>query len=67
MKCDLDSSVPDWIIDHPKTERIFDELEIDKCCQGTSLESHCQKLALNAEEVLARLLSAIQVSTHDNE
>ena len=28
-ECDLDTSVPDWVIDHPETLAVFQELGID--------------------------------------
>ncbi len=27
-ECDLDTSVPDWVIDHPETLTVFQELGI---------------------------------------
>ena len=35
-ECDLDTSVPDWVIDHPETLSVFQELGIDTCCGGKS-------------------------------
>lgn len=29
MDCDLDTTVPDWIIEHPQVQAVFDELGID--------------------------------------
>jgi len=34
MTCDLDTAVPDWVIEHPETLSLFQNLEIDYCCGG---------------------------------
>ena len=54
--CDLDTSVPDWIIEHPGTLPVFQELGIDTSCGGKSLGYLCLQRGLNAEEVLATLV-----------
>ena len=59
--CDLDTSVPDWIIEHPKTLAVFQELGIDYSCGGKSLGYLCLQLGLNADAVLARLLQFLEV------
>lgn len=56
---DLDTSIPDWIIDYPQTAKVFDALRIDASCQGKSLEYVCQQHGLVPERVLQRLLQAI--------
>lgn len=56
MNCDLDTSVPDWIIDYPATELVFKELGIDTSCAGKSLEYVCRQHGLNPKDVLGRLL-----------
>ncbi|PQO30766.1 hypothetical protein C5Y96_15015 [Blastopirellula marina] len=53
--CDLETSVPDWIIDHPETIGVFQELGIDYSCGGKSLKYLCEKEGLDAKEVLKRL------------
>ena len=53
--CDLDTSVPDWVIDHPETLAVFEDLGIDCSCGGKSLAYLCQERGLDAEAVLARL------------
>jgi hypothetical protein len=46
MDCvDLDSSVPDWLIEHPGLLALFQELGIDYCCGGKSLRTACRKFA----------------------
>ena len=53
--CDFDTSVPDWIIEHPETLAVFQELGIDSSCGGKSLAYACGQRGLNAEVVLAKL------------
>ncbi|UUO07813.1 DUF542 domain-containing protein [Blastopirellula sp. J2-11] len=57
--CSLETSVPDWVIDHPETLTVFQELEIDYCCGGKSLEFACQEQGLNEHEVLRKLSKLI--------
>lgn len=59
MNCDLDTSVPDWIIDHPQSEAVFRELRIDIGCGGKSLRYLCQQNGLDPGATLQRLLLAI--------
>jgi len=33
--CDLDTSVPDWIIEHPETLTVFLDFGIDYSCGGS--------------------------------
>lgn len=60
--CDLDTSVPDWVIDHPETLAVFQELGIDTCCGGKSLGFACRQQGLDAEVVLAQLLRRLDAS-----
>ena len=52
---DLDASIVDWVIDHPASVAIFEQLGIDYCCGGKSLRYACRERGLDAEVVLARL------------
>ena len=52
---DLDSSVPDWLIERPQLLRTFEELRIDYSCGGKSLEFACRERGLDPRAVLARL------------
>ena len=56
MICDLQTSVPDWIIDYPETEVFFKEKGIDASCEGKSLEYICLQQGHDPQEVLRRLL-----------
>lgn len=58
--CSLDTAVPDWIIEHPETLAVFEELEIDYSCGGRSLEYACREQHLNAAMVLERLRAVIE-------
>ncbi|AMV37534.1 DUF542 domain-containing protein [Planctomyces sp. SH-PL62] len=60
--CDLDSSVPDWVIDHPETEAVFQELGVDQHCGGKSLAYACRESGLDPEAVLTRLLRVLDAS-----
>ena len=52
--CDLDTSVPDWVIDHPETLAVFQTLGIDCSCGGKSLAYACREGG-DAEAALAKL------------
>ena len=60
MNCDLDTSVPDWIIEHPETTSVFDELGLEVACGGKSLRYVCQHQGLSPQEVLERLGQAVR-------
>lgn len=55
ISCDLDTSVPDWIIEHHKMLEVFQELRIDYSCDGKSAAFACGPRGLDAAEVLAKL------------
>ena len=57
--CDLDTPVPEWVIDHPETLAVFQELGIDYCCGGKSLGYACRERGSDAEAVPARLLRCV--------
>lgn len=54
-ECTLETSVPEWIIDHPKTLTVFQEFGIDYSCGGKSLEFECREQGLNEQSVLSKL------------
>ena len=54
--CDLETSVPDWIIEHPQTLAVFLQFGLDYSCGGKSLRYLCQQQGVNAEYVLDTLL-----------
>lgn len=53
--CDLDTSVPDWIIEHSEIMPLLMELGIDYSCGGKSLAYACREKGLNAAVVLKEL------------
>lgn len=59
-ECSLESSVPDWIIDHPETTMVFQKLGIDTCCGGKSLEYLCQIQGLDQDILLLKLVETIK-------
>lgn len=65
-ECDLDTPVPDWVIEHPETRAAFQELEIDTCCGGKSLRFACCQQGLDAEAVLAKLRCRLDASGQDD-
>ncbi len=66
MECDLDTSIPDWIIEHPETTGIFNELGLDASCGGKSLEYVALQKGLEPEDVLAKLRRAVESDTSSN-
>lgn len=54
-ECTVETSVPDWVIEHPETLKVFQELQIDYGCGGKSLEFACREQGLNVHSVLAQL------------
>lgn len=54
--CDLDSSVPDWVIEHPETLIVFQKFGIDYCCGGKSLRYACQEQGLDCNSVMSILI-----------
>ena len=63
MNCDLDTSIPDWIIDYPESAEVFKQLQLDVSCEGKSLEYVCQQRGLDPRIVLKHLL---RVTTHSS-
>lgn len=52
MDCDLDTAVPDWLIEHPSLDRLFGELGIAEACGGKSLGYVCRERGHDPERVL---------------
>ncbi|QEG00791.1 hypothetical protein Mal15_48630 [Stieleria maiorica] len=59
MNCDLDTSIPEWIIEHPETTRVFNAMRLDTSCAGKSLRYVCIHQGLSPTEVLERLREAV--------
>lgn len=62
MNPDLDTSVPDWLIDYPQLLLLFEALQIDYCCGGKSLEFACREQNLNPEDVLKKLQACLDAA-----
>jgi iron-sulfur cluster repair protein YtfE (RIC family) len=60
--CDLDTSVPDWIIDHPETLNVLREFGIDDSCGGKSLRYVCDQQGVDGKVVLKTLYQKIMSS-----
>lgn len=58
--CELDTSVPDWIIEHPETLVVFQSFAIDCSCGGKSLAYACREQGLDAGKVLVQLHQRLQ-------
>jgi len=58
--CTLDTSVVDWILEHPETQSVFASLGIDCSCAGKSLAYACDQEQLNGQTVLAQLQQCLQ-------
>ncbi len=66
VRCDLETAVTDWVIEHPETLATFQELGIDYCCGGESLAYACRERGLDAAAVLSRLQRCLAADqSHD--
>jgi len=48
---DLDASVPDLVVDHPRLLRLLQELGVEFTCGGKSLRTACLERGLNPTAV----------------
>jgi regulator of cell morphogenesis and NO signaling len=56
VELELNSTVGNWVAQHPNTSRVFESYEIDYCCGGErSLEEACRERQLDAQLVLKEL------------
>lgn len=60
--CTLESSVIDWVVEHPETLAVFQELGVDYTCGGKSLEFACRQQGLDERDVLSRLHQLIEAT-----
>jgi iron-sulfur cluster repair protein YtfE (RIC family) len=60
---DLDSSLPDWLIDVPGSALVFQRYNLDTSCGGKSLDYVCREVGLDPHQVLAELQALQQPST----
>ncbi|WP_029246962.1 DUF542 domain-containing protein [Schlesneria paludicola] len=61
---DLDDSVPEWVIEYPQLLSLFQELGIDYCCGGKSLQFACREQNLNPKIVLALIEDLTTTTNH---
>jgi regulator of cell morphogenesis and NO signaling len=66
MDCDLDCSIPDWIIDYPETQAVFESLGFDVSCAGKSLEYVATRHGIDPLAVLKQLHQKIETRSIDN-
>lgn len=66
MDSDLETSIPDWIIDHPETAGIFAALGLDTSCGGKSLEYVASQAGLSPSEVLHQLRNKVRQDRDSN-
>jgi len=55
---DLDSSLPDWLIDVPSSAAVFQRLGLDASCGGKSLEYVCRQAGIDPRRVLDELCAS---------
>jgi catechol 2,3-dioxygenase-like lactoylglutathione lyase family enzyme len=65
-ECDLDTSVPDWVIEYPATLAVFQAFGIDSSCGGKSLAYACRQQGLDAEAVLKELRGCLGAGWQNN-
>tara|TARA_R110002049_G_scaffold285698_4_gene466973 strand:- start:93750 stop:93968 length:219 start_codon:yes stop_codon:yes gene_type:complete len=63
MNCDLDTSIPEWIIEHPETSIVFDEMGLNSSCAGKSLHYVCVHQGFSPQDVLQRLRQAVIIAS----
>ena len=54
---DLDSSLPDWLIDVPASAAVFKRYNLDTSCGGKSLDYICRQSGIDPEIILIELQS----------
>jgi len=60
------TSIGDWVVEHPQTARVFEELQLDYCCGGDiSLAQACLKKGLDVDAIASRLCDIIAHSSND--
>ncbi len=57
---DLESSVSDWVIDHPETLPVFEQHGVDYTCGGKSLAHACRQRGLDPAWFLGELLKVLR-------
>lgn len=58
---DINTTVGDWVTEHPQTSRVFESLQLDYCCGGDKpLAQACSERELDPQQVIARLEESLQ-------
>ena len=52
LQVDLDSSIVDWVIEHPESTPVLERYGIDYSCAGKSLEYACRQRGIDPQFVL---------------
>ncbi len=56
-----DTTIGQWVTEHPSTARVFEDLQIDYCCGGgATLQEACEHNHLDLCEIVDRLLQAAE-------
>lgn len=63
--CDADTSVPDWLIDHPECESVMRRFGLDASCGGQSLATACRRRGCSVAIVLSELQRVLADSARD--
>lgn len=63
LECHLETSVTDWVIEHPVTLPLFQSLQIDHHCGGKSLEFACRERNLDPQAVMSKIQELLE-KTH---
>ena len=58
QEVDLDSSVPDWLVEYPQALALFESFGIDYSCGGKSLETACVERGLDPQEIVSLIKQA---------
>lgn len=61
MECDLETSVPDWVVTYPQTLPLFQALGIEYGCGGRSLAWACAARGLSPDFVLEQIRHVLGV------
>lgn len=61
-ECDRETSVPDWLIEHPEILPTIQRLRIDYSCGGKSLEYACDERGLDVNAVLDSFRKTIKAN-----
>ncbi len=64
---ELQTTVGQWVAQHPQLSRVFETLRIDYCCGGgLTLSEACERRRMDPEQVLAELHDALEARPEGN-